>query len=67
MDKLQNTHGGKRTPGPGKTLGRSRREEPKAKPIWCGQISEEQRALIMEKLTPEERLEALLTAAAKKK
>lgn len=57
----QSTHG-----GPGRGQGRHPRTEPKAKPVWCGQISEQQRAHILETLTPEERLAALLQAAAAK-
>ena len=63
MEKEQKgTHG-----GPGRGQGRHRREAPKSKGIWCGQISEEQRDFIMQTLTPEERLNALLQAAKAKK
>lgn len=61
-EKTKSKHGGAR-PG----AGRNRREEPKSKPIWCGQISDAQRDLIIQNLTPEERLEALLKAAQAKK
>ena len=67
MSETKGTHGGTRIPGPGKKLGRSKRPEPKSKPIWCGQITEEQRQLIIDNLTPEERLDALLKAAQAKK
>ena len=40
--------------------GRPPRQEPKALPIWVGQISQEDRALILEWLTPEERYDALM-------
>ena len=60
------THGGRRTPGPGKRLGRPERPEPKAKPIWCGQISEKERELIISKLTPDERRDVLIKAAKEK-
>jgi hypothetical protein len=58
----KSTHG-----GAGRGQGRKPRPEPKSKPIWCGQISEEQRDLIIQNLTPEERLDALLKAAEAKK
>jgi hypothetical protein len=48
------TYGGKR-----EGAGRPRRAEPKSKPIWCGQISEEQRQYIITSLTPTERFDAL--------
>ncbi len=44
--------------------GRPPRTEPKSLPIWCGQMSEQDRALILEMLTPAERYTALLDAAA---
>lgn len=50
--------GGKR-PGAGKP----RRAEPKSKPIWCGQMSDAERQLIIAHLTPEERGRLLLEAA----
>lgn len=46
--------------------GRPRRSESKALSIWCGQISAEQRQLIIDTLTPEERLAALLAAVQAK-
>ena len=52
--------GGKR-PG----AGRPPRTEPKSRPIWCGQMSEQDRALILT-LTPGERYEALMDAVAVK-
>lgn len=64
--KIKPKHGGKRVPGPGKSLGRPPRSEPKAKSIWCGQITEEERELIISKLTPDERRQALLKAAKEK-
>ena len=48
-------HGGAR-PG----AGRPARGEPKARPIWCGQMSPEQRDLILNTLTPRERYGALM-------
>jgi len=42
--------------------GRPRRSEPKSKPVWCGQMNEADRKLIMS-LTPDERQAALLAAA----
>ena len=56
------THGGAR-PG----AGRPKRQEPKALPVWCGQISEQDRALILERLTPQERYAALMGAAQKER
>jgi len=44
--------------------GRPRREAPKSRPIWCGQMSEQDRALILT-LTPGERKAALLDAVRK--
>jgi hypothetical protein len=58
---MKNTHGGQR-----KGAGRHRRPEPKAKAIWCGQLTEEERERIISKLTPDERREALLKAAKEK-
>jgi hypothetical protein len=49
-------HGGHRP-------GRKPRGAPKAKGIWCGQIPAEQRAYILSRLTPAQRLAALMTAA----
>ena len=66
MDQPPKKHGGARTPGPGKKLGPPKREEPKSKPIWCGQISDAERQLIIDRLTPEERLAALIAAAKAK-
>ena len=53
-------HGG---PRPG--AGRPPRTEPKTQPIWVGQITAEQRRLILT-LTPEERFAALVEAAREK-
>ena len=44
--------------------GRPPRTEPKSRLIWCGQMSEQDRALILELLTPEERYTALMDAVA---
>lgn len=51
-------HGGKR-----KGAGRKARSIPKAKPIWCGQISQEDREFIMKWLSPDERFSKLMAAA----
>ena len=56
------THGGAR-----EGAGRPRRQEPKSKPIWCGQMSESDRALIIERLTPQERYAALMREARKER
>jgi len=56
--KTKFTWGGSR-PG----SGRHPRQEPKALPIWCGQMSEQDRQFILDKLTPEERCAALMEAA----
>ena len=53
------TRGGKR-----EGVGRPPRTEPKSRPIWCGQMAEQDRALILELLTPGERYEALMDAVA---
>ena len=45
-----------------KGAGRPPRTEPKSRPIWCGQMAEQDRALILELLTPEERYTALMDA-----
>jgi len=45
-------------------VGRPPRTEPKSRPIWCGQMAEQDRALILELLTPGERYEALMDAVA---
>ncbi len=42
--------------------GRPRRTGPRSKPIWCGQMSEEDRKLILETLEPKERHAALMDA-----
>ena len=44
--------------------GRPRREAPKSRPIWCGQMAEQDRALILDTLTPDERYTALMDAVA---
>ena len=49
------THGGAR-----EGAGRPPRQEPKSLPIWCGQMSESDRRLILERLTPQERYTALM-------
>ena len=50
--------------GARKGAGRPPRTEPKSRPIWCGQMSEQDRALILELLTPGERGAALMDAVA---
>ena len=45
--------------------GRKSRPVPKSKPIWCGQISEEDRAFIVKWLSPEDRYQVLMAAANK--
>ena len=55
------THGGAR-----EGAGRHPRQEPKSRPIWCGQMSEDDRALILERLTPDERHAALIDAVERK-
>ena len=52
------------TPRGGKREGAGRppRIGPKSRPIWCGQMGEDDRALIVATLTPAERLDALLDA-----
>ena len=52
------TRGGAR-PG----AGRPPRQEPKSKPIWCGQMGEQDRALILEWVPVEERHKVLLEQA----
>ena len=56
------------TPRGGKREGAGRppRTEPKSRPIWCGQMSEQDRALILT-LTPGERYAALMDAVIIKK
>jgi hypothetical protein len=68
-EKVKGKHGGARpnTGGAREGAGRPERGEPKSKPIWCGQHTNEQRDLIVQNLTPEERLAALLAAAEAKK
>ena len=53
---------GGRRPG----AGRPPRTEPKARPVWVGQITEEQRQTIIDELTPDERCAVLLMAALDK-
>lgn len=55
------------TGGAREGAGRPQRNEPKSKPIWCGQHTDAQRDLIIQNLTPEERLAALLAAAQAKR
>lgn len=45
--------------------GRKARPTSKAKGIWCGQITDEQRDFIINSLSPEERFGALWAAANK--
>ena len=54
------TRGGAR-----KGAGRKARPTSKAKGIWCGQITDEQRSFIMQWLSPEDRYAVLLAAANK--
>ena len=53
------TRGGRR-----KGAGRPLRTEPKSRPIWCGQMAEQDRALILELLAPGERYAVLMDAVA---
>lgn len=46
-----------------KGAGRKARPTPKAKGIWCGQITDEQREFIMQRLPPDERFSVLWAAA----
>ena len=50
----------------GPRLGSPPRDEPKSRPIWCGQIDEETRQWLMDVLSPEERFAALHLAALAK-
>ena len=59
---MTTTHGGAR-----EGAGRPPRQEPKSKPIWCGQMPEADRALIIERLTPSERYAALMREARKER
>ena len=43
--------------------GRKARPTSKAKGIWCGQITDEQRSFIMQWLSPEDRYAVLMAAA----
>ena len=51
--------------GSRKGAGRKARPTPKSKPIWCGQISDEDRKLIVDNLSPDERYQVLMAAANK--
>ena len=51
--------------GARKGAGRKARPTSKAKGIWCGQISDEQRNFIMQWLSPEDRYSVLMAAANK--
>ena len=53
-----NKHGGSRI-----GAGRKARTEPKAGLIWCGQISQEDRAFIIQHLSPNDRYQVLMAAA----
>ena len=55
------THGGAR-----EGAGRPPRTEPKSRPIWCGQMAEEHREMILDRLEPIERYEALMDAIERK-
>ena len=48
-----------------KGAGRKARPSPKSRGIWCGQISEEDRAFIVKWLSPEDRYQVLMAAANK--
>lgn len=48
-----------------KGAGRKARPTSKATPIWCGQISKEDKAFIVKHLSPEERYQVLMAAANK--
>jgi len=61
MANTKPKHGGKR-----EGAGRPPRPELKAKPIWCGQMQDWERDLIITELTPEERYEALMKAVREK-
>ena len=58
MDK--SSHGGLR-----KGAGRKARSTSKAKGIWCGQITDEQRDFVIQWLSPDERFSVLMAAANK--
>lgn len=49
--------------GSRKGAGRKARPSPKSKPIWCGQISEEDRVFIVKWLSPDQRHQVLMAAA----
>lgn len=49
--------------GSRKGAGRKARPTPKAKSIWCGQITDEQRDFIMQWLSPDDRFRVLMAAA----
>ena len=51
--------------GARKGAGRKARPTSKAKGIWCGQITDEQRDFIIQRLSPDERFGALWAAANK--
>ena len=51
--------------GARKGAGRKARPTSKAKGIWCGQITDEQRDFIMQWLSPDERFSVLVAAANK--
>lgn len=51
--------------GSRKGAGRKARPSPKSKPIWCGQISDEDRKFIVDNLSPDERYQVLMAAANK--
>lgn len=55
------TWGGQR-----KGAGRPSRSEPKSKPIWCGQLTDAERDLILKTLTADERGQVLLHAVEEK-
>jgi len=51
--------------GARKGAGRKARPTTKAKGIWCGQITDEQRDFIIQWLSPDERFSVLMAAAKK--
>ena len=51
--------------GARKGAGRKARSTSKAKGIWCGQITDEQRDFIMQWLSPKDRYSVLVAAANK--
>lgn len=52
-------------PIPGAKRGRKPRPTPKAKPVWIGQISQDERDLVLNHTTARERRSLLIIAAMK--